>query len=180
MTTTTPTRTLYASDNPALDALLAEWGLPTDTEAAETIRLIVSELATNAVQHTFGQSPTFTVDIELHRDEQLRIGVQIRPMQSDLAEIDAFDPGNENQRAGAVAFGARGDGRAAFQLANEPADAHGGQHIAADAVEKKLRRGFGQFVGEIGNDTLGPAIELGRHRFHERRNLRDLHDPLSG
>ncbi|MER6423961.1 ATP-binding protein [Streptomyces sp. NPDC001137] len=54
---------------------LAEWGLPADTEAAETIRLIVSELATNSVQHTFGQSPTFTVDIELHRDEQLRIGV---------------------------------------------------------------------------------------------------------
>jgi anti-sigma regulatory factor (Ser/Thr protein kinase) len=55
--------------------VLAEWGLPSDTEAADTIRLIVSELATNAVQHTFGQSPTFTVDIELDRDEQLRIGV---------------------------------------------------------------------------------------------------------
>ncbi|WP_405875148.1 MULTISPECIES: ATP-binding protein [unclassified Streptomyces] len=54
---------------------LAEWGLPADTETADTIRLIVSELATNAVQHTFGQSPTFTVDIELRRDEQLRIGV---------------------------------------------------------------------------------------------------------
>jgi len=54
---------------------LAEWGLPAATETAETIRLIVSELATNAVQHTFGQSPTFTVDIELDRDEQLRIGV---------------------------------------------------------------------------------------------------------
>ncbi|UIR16548.1 ATP-binding protein [Streptomyces spinosirectus] len=54
---------------------LAEWGLPAGTETAETIRLIVSELATNAVQHTFGQSPTFTVDIELDRDEQLRIGV---------------------------------------------------------------------------------------------------------
>jgi two-component sensor histidine kinase len=54
---------------------LAQWGLPATTDAAETIRLIVSELATNAVQHTFGQSPTFTVDIELDRDEQLRIGV---------------------------------------------------------------------------------------------------------
>lgn len=54
---------------------LAEWGLPAGTETAETIRLIVSELATNAVQHTSGQSPTFTVDIELDRDEQLRIGV---------------------------------------------------------------------------------------------------------
>jgi two-component sensor histidine kinase len=54
---------------------LAEWGLPPTTDAAETVRLIVSELTTNAVQHTFGQSPTFTVDIELDRDEQLRIGV---------------------------------------------------------------------------------------------------------
>ncbi len=54
---------------------LAEWGLPSDTEAADTVRLIVSELATNAVQHTLGQSPTFTVDIALDRDERLRIGV---------------------------------------------------------------------------------------------------------
>ncbi|CAM5246894.1 non-specific serine/threonine protein kinase OS=Streptomyces aurantiogriseus OX=66870 GN=GCM10010251_50730 PE=3 SV=1 [Streptomyces aurantiogriseus] len=52
---------------------LVEWGLPADTEVADTIRLIVSELATNAVQHTLGQSPTFTVDIVLDRDEQLRI-----------------------------------------------------------------------------------------------------------
>lgn len=55
--------------------VLAEWGLPSDAEAADTVRLIVSELATNAVQHTFGQSPTFTVDLTLDRDEQLRIGV---------------------------------------------------------------------------------------------------------
>ncbi|ELS51466.1 putative Regulator protein [Streptomyces viridochromogenes Tue57] len=54
---------------------LAEWGLPPDTDVADTIRLIVSELTTNAVQHTLGQSPTFTVDLELDRDEQLRIGV---------------------------------------------------------------------------------------------------------
>ncbi|MFF0093290.1 ATP-binding protein [Streptomyces canus] len=54
---------------------LAEWGLPSTTDAAETVRLIVSELTTNAVQHTLGQSPTFTVDIELERDEHLRIGV---------------------------------------------------------------------------------------------------------
>ncbi|MEU7055903.1 ATP-binding protein [Streptomyces sp. NPDC046197] len=54
---------------------LAEWGLSSDTDAADTIRLIVSELATNAVQHTFGQSPTFTVDLVLDRDEQLHIGV---------------------------------------------------------------------------------------------------------
>ncbi|MET8945189.1 ATP-binding protein [Streptomyces sp. NPDC004542] len=56
-------------------ATLAEWGLPPDTEVADTVRLIVSELATNAVQHTFGQSPTFTVELALDRDEHLHIGV---------------------------------------------------------------------------------------------------------
>ncbi|MET7888647.1 ATP-binding protein [Streptomyces avermitilis] len=56
-------------------SVLAEWGLPGDAEVADTVRLIVSELATNAVQHTFGQSPTFTVDIALDRDEHLHIGV---------------------------------------------------------------------------------------------------------
>ncbi|WP_159766027.1 ATP-binding protein [Streptomyces sp. HM190] len=55
--------------------VLAEWGLPSDTDIADTVRLIVSELATNAVQHTFGQSPTFTVDLVLDRDEHLHIGV---------------------------------------------------------------------------------------------------------
>ncbi|WP_326676067.1 ATP-binding protein [Streptomyces sp. NBC_01237] len=54
---------------------LAEWGMSEDTEIAETIRLIVSELATNAVQHTFGQSPTFTVDLRLDREEELHLGV---------------------------------------------------------------------------------------------------------
>ncbi|QJT00259.1 ATP-binding protein [Streptomyces asoensis] len=55
--------------------VLGEWGLPADTEMADAVRLIVSELATNAVQHTFGQSPTFTVDLVLDRDEHLRVGV---------------------------------------------------------------------------------------------------------
>ncbi|MFB7500462.1 ATP-binding protein [Streptomyces sp. NPDC056161] len=54
---------------------LAEWGMAPDTDIGDTVRLIVSELATNAVQHTFGQSPTFTVDLVLDRDEHLRIGV---------------------------------------------------------------------------------------------------------
>ncbi|MER6996013.1 ATP-binding protein [Streptomyces sp. NPDC000410] len=58
-----------------VSGVLTEWGLPGEAEAADTVRLIVSELATNAVQHTFGQSPTFTVDVRLERDEQLRIGV---------------------------------------------------------------------------------------------------------
>ncbi|MEU3187665.1 ATP-binding protein [Streptomyces sp. NPDC006923] len=55
--------------------LLTEWGLPADAETVDTVRLIVSELATNAVQHTLGQSPTFTVEIRLDRHEELRLGV---------------------------------------------------------------------------------------------------------
>ncbi|MEU9032501.1 ATP-binding protein [Streptomyces sp. NPDC048383] len=55
--------------------VLSAWGLPEDAATADSIRLIVSELATNAVQHTFGQSPTFTVDVRLEREERLRVGV---------------------------------------------------------------------------------------------------------
>ncbi|MEN8654233.1 ATP-binding protein [Streptomyces sp. 21So2-11] len=55
--------------------ILGGWGMPPDSDVADMVRLIVSELATNAVQHTRGQSPTFTVDVQLERDEQLRIGV---------------------------------------------------------------------------------------------------------
>ncbi|MCX4802987.1 ATP-binding protein [Streptomyces sp. NPDC058682] len=55
--------------------VLGEWGLPDDADIADSVRLIVSELATNAVQHTFGQSPTFTVDVRLERQEWLRVGV---------------------------------------------------------------------------------------------------------
>ncbi|MFF9896133.1 ATP-binding protein [Streptomyces longispororuber] len=55
--------------------VLTEWGLPPDADVADTVRLIVSELATNAVQHTSGLSPTFTVDVQLDRDERLHIGV---------------------------------------------------------------------------------------------------------
>ncbi|MFF4322689.1 ATP-binding protein [Streptomyces sp. NPDC001568] len=55
--------------------VLSVWGLPEDDVTADSVRLIVSELATNSVQHTFGKSPTFTVDVRLEREEWLRIGV---------------------------------------------------------------------------------------------------------
>lgn len=54
--------------------ILAKWGLPEDADETDTVRLVVSELATNAVQHTRGLSPTFTVRLVLVR-EQLRVGV---------------------------------------------------------------------------------------------------------
>ncbi|MFC9734931.1 ATP-binding protein [Streptomyces roseolus] len=55
--------------------VLGRWGLDGDGDTADSIRLMVSELATNAVLHTFGQSPTFTVELRLDREEVLRIGV---------------------------------------------------------------------------------------------------------
>ncbi|NUS17933.1 MAG: ATP-binding protein [Streptomyces sp.] len=55
--------------------VLAGWGLPDGAPALDTVRLIVSELATNAVLHTSGLSPTFTVDVRLERSEHLHIGV---------------------------------------------------------------------------------------------------------
>ncbi|MDK1474558.1 ATP-binding protein [Streptomyces sp. 549] len=55
--------------------VLAEWGPGADPATVDSVRLIVSELATNAVQHTRGQSPTFTVDVHLERDERLCVGV---------------------------------------------------------------------------------------------------------
>ncbi|MGW0469336.1 ATP-binding protein [Streptomyces sp. NPDC003027] len=58
-----------------VDDVLGEWGLPDGSDTADTVRLIVSELATNAVQHTFGQSPNFTVDVRLEREEWLCVGV---------------------------------------------------------------------------------------------------------
>jgi hypothetical protein len=32
-----------------------------------------------------------------------------------------------------------------------------------------------QFIREIGNDSLGPAIEPRRHALHKRRDLRNFH-----
>ncbi|MFD8207779.1 ATP-binding protein [Streptomyces sp. NPDC059695] len=55
--------------------VLDGWGLDGADDLADAIRLMVSELATNAVVHTFGQSPTFTVDVRLEREERLHIGV---------------------------------------------------------------------------------------------------------
>ncbi|MEU6444419.1 ATP-binding protein [Streptomyces sp. NPDC047046] len=55
--------------------LLAEWGLPARDDLADAVRLIVSELVTNAVLHTGGRSPFFTVTVSLDRDELLRVGV---------------------------------------------------------------------------------------------------------
>jgi anti-sigma regulatory factor (Ser/Thr protein kinase) len=55
-------------------ARLGEWGVPPDAPTLDSIRLMVSELATNAVLHTCGLSPDFTIDLRLERTEHLRIG----------------------------------------------------------------------------------------------------------
>ncbi|MQY10146.1 hypothetical protein SRB5_02520 [Streptomyces sp. RB5] len=55
--------------------VLTDWGLPEDSETVHTVRLIVSELATNAVLHTCGQSPTFTVCVHVNPGKTLIVGV---------------------------------------------------------------------------------------------------------
>ncbi|MFC5723431.1 ATP-binding protein [Streptomyces gamaensis] len=61
--------------------VLAEWARaegpdgPDRTDTVETVRLVVSELATNAVLHTRGDSPTFTVDVLVDDGLQLYVGV---------------------------------------------------------------------------------------------------------
>lgn len=58
--------------------VLDEWGALPGGDAVEAVRLIVSELATNAVEHTRGFSPDFTVELRLEQGEELRIGVSDR------------------------------------------------------------------------------------------------------
>jgi anti-sigma regulatory factor (Ser/Thr protein kinase) len=53
--------------------VLAEWGLPEDAETADTVRLIVSELATNAVRHTL--SARILCGIGLITEQCLRLEV---------------------------------------------------------------------------------------------------------
>ncbi|MCK7626355.1 ATP-binding protein [Streptomyces sp. RS10V-4] len=55
--------------------VLTGWGLPPGSAAAGDLLLMVSELASNAVQHTRGRSPAFTVELRLDRAERLRLGV---------------------------------------------------------------------------------------------------------
>ncbi|WP_424214947.1 ATP-binding protein [Streptomyces sp. BI20] len=58
-----------------LDTLVG-WGPAEGGEdGLDTVRLILSELVTNAVQHTLGQSPTFTVTARWERGESLWLGV---------------------------------------------------------------------------------------------------------
>lgn len=46
-------------------AFLCEFGVAADDGVLDALRLIVSELATNAVQHTQRRSPAFTVTVRL-------------------------------------------------------------------------------------------------------------------
>ncbi|MFG2116868.1 ATP-binding protein [Streptomyces sp. NPDC048718] len=55
--------------------VLSSWGLDETGGTAGALLLMVSEPATNAVQHTRGQSPVFTLDVRLERHARLRIGV---------------------------------------------------------------------------------------------------------
>lgn len=57
---------------------LAVWGLPPGSEVVHTLRLAVSELVTNAVQHTGHVTPHITVTLQADARRRLRIGVTDR------------------------------------------------------------------------------------------------------
>ncbi|MFD9817131.1 ATP-binding protein [Streptomyces sp. NPDC059080] len=61
-----------------VSAVLGAWGLDPAAPLTDAVRLIVSELATNAVRHTGDTSPYFTVALRLDRDETLTAGVTDR------------------------------------------------------------------------------------------------------
>lgn len=58
--------------------VVAEWGLPDEGDALDSLRLIVSELATNAVQHAQDHSPTFQLDVRLDGADKVCVGVTDR------------------------------------------------------------------------------------------------------
>ncbi|WP_037915232.1 ATP-binding protein [Actinacidiphila yeochonensis] len=125
---------------------LAEWGLPSDAPALDSVRLIVSELATNAVLHTCGRSPEFTVLMRLEHSERLHIGVRdrhprwprLQPADEPgeacpLADFDldpcALDPGDLDPGAGYggdPGAGGREDGGRGMVIVGHLADESGG------------------------------------------------------
>jgi signal transduction histidine kinase len=79
----------------AVIEIAAGWGLPPGHEQADTLRLIVSELVTNAVKHAGMLSPQ--IDILLHLDAVsgptplLRVGVHDRHPFRPKALLETVD-----------------------------------------------------------------------------------------
>ena len=58
-----------------VDEVLVGWGVPAQAKGLSPVRLIVSELATNAVQHTKGASPHFRLDVRRESTDSLALGL---------------------------------------------------------------------------------------------------------
>ncbi|MDI2129084.1 ATP-binding protein [Yinghuangia seranimata] len=71
--------------------LAASWGLPPDHERADTVRLIVSELVTNAVKHAGVLSPQIDVFLHLTASGALGIGVHDRHPFRPKALLETVD-----------------------------------------------------------------------------------------
>ncbi|MCF2527038.1 ATP-binding protein [Yinghuangia soli] len=69
----------------------AGWGLHPDHERADTLRLIVSELVTNAVKHAGMLSPQIDVVLHLTEDGWLRLGVHDRHPFRPKALLETVD-----------------------------------------------------------------------------------------
>ncbi|MGW1991424.1 ATP-binding protein [Embleya sp. NPDC001921] len=58
--------------------VFARWGVPARSETGESIRLVASELITNAVEHAGSVTPDISIVLQERDDGTLRLGVRDR------------------------------------------------------------------------------------------------------
>ncbi|MGP3980207.1 ATP-binding protein [Streptomyces sp. KR80] len=77
--------------------ILTGWGLSQESELAHVLRVAVSELVTNAVQHTAHITPHIAVTVQADSRRHLRIGVtdhhHDRPRVRQVAPEDTYGRG---------------------------------------------------------------------------------------
>lgn len=71
--------------------IAAQWGLPPDHDRADTLRVIVSELVTNAVKHAGMLSPRIDIVMRLDELGYLRVGVHDRHPFRPKALLEPVD-----------------------------------------------------------------------------------------
>ncbi|WP_406278595.1 ATP-binding protein [Embleya sp. NBC_00896] len=59
-------------------AVAVEWGMPADGDLVDTLRLVVSELVTNAIRHAGVLTPAIVVTVRGTGDGVLHVGVHDR------------------------------------------------------------------------------------------------------
>ncbi|MEU0071239.1 ATP-binding protein [Streptomyces sp. NPDC006332] len=73
--------------------ILREWGIPDADDAAQAVRLIVSELLTNVVLHASAATVEARVTVELLNGDRIRLGVHdSHPAWPSLRRSDANTP----------------------------------------------------------------------------------------